>query len=236
MEDAVRETVAEAGWKLRTLQRSARFHTDRELVNLYKARVLSYLEYRTPAVYHATCTVLGPLDRLQDSFLRKAGVTTLEGLMVFNLAPLAARRDMAMLGLIHRTVLGKGPEQFRNFFFPASQRSTSRTRLAERRSEHGSQLTDWRRRTHLNVVRRSALGLVAVYNERTITTCCKAEQRERFPGSARRATERKGDSRVRRLASDLFAKGVACKPSCKKLNLTQCHKTLILFVEKKKCC
>ena len=164
MEDAVRETVAEAGWKLRTLQRSARFHIDRELVNLYKARVLSYLEYRTPAVYHATCTVLGPLDRLQDSFLRKAGVTTLEGLMVFNLAPLAARRDMAMLGLIHRTVLGKGPEQFRNFFFPASQRSTSRTRLAERRSERGSQLTDWRRRTHLNVVRRSALGLVAVYN------------------------------------------------------------------------
>ena len=78
--------------------------------------MLSYLEYRTPAVYHATCTVLGPLDRLQDSFLRKAGVTTLEGLMVFNLAPLAARRDMAMLGLIHRTVLGKGPEQFRNFF------------------------------------------------------------------------------------------------------------------------
>ena len=36
MEDAVRSTVETVGWKLRTLLRSARFHTDRELVNLYK--------------------------------------------------------------------------------------------------------------------------------------------------------------------------------------------------------
>lgn len=164
MEDAVRDTVTAVSWKLRTLQRSARFHTDRELVNLYKGRVLSFLEYRTAAVYHATCTVLGPLDRLQENFLRNAGVTQLEALMVFNLAPLAARRDMAMLGLIHRTVLGKGPEQFKEFFYPAENRHTALTRLEQRRKKHGAQLQDPRRHSHLNVVRRSALGLVAVYN------------------------------------------------------------------------
>ena len=36
--------------------------------------------------------------------------------------------------------------------------------FAKRRESHGAQLTDWRERTHLNVIRRSALGLVAVYN------------------------------------------------------------------------
>ena len=164
MEDAVRSTVETVGWKLRTLLRSARFHTDRELVNLYKSRVLSFVEYRTPALYHATCTTLKPLDGLQESFLRKAGVTALEGLMVFNLAPLATRRDMAMLGLIHRTALNKGPVQFKQFFFPAEGRATRLTRLTARREAHGAQLTDWRQRTHLNVIRRSALGLVAVYN------------------------------------------------------------------------
>ena len=122
------------------------------------------MEYRTPALYHATCTTLKPLDGLQESFLRKAGVTALEGLMVFNLAPLATRRDMAMLGLIHRTALNKGPVQFKQFFFPAEGRATRLTRLTARREAHGAQLTDWRQRTHLNVIRRSALGLVAVYN------------------------------------------------------------------------
>ena len=69
-----------------------------------------------------------------------------------------------MLGLIHRTALGKGPEQFRQFFFPTVQRSGYRTRLAERRRLHGRQLKDPRELSHLNVVRRSTLGLVAIYN------------------------------------------------------------------------
>ena len=84
--------------------------------------------------------------------------------MEFNLAPLATRRDMAMLGLIHRTVLGRGPEQFKEFFQLEASVATHGTGLQERRREHGRQLKDWRRGTHLNVTRRSALGLVAVYN------------------------------------------------------------------------
>ena len=125
---------------MRTLQRSVRFHTDREIVNLYKSRILGYVEYRTPALYHATCTTLRPLNQLQTSFLHNAGLTELEGLMVFNLAPLPTRRDIAMLGLIHRTALGKGPEQFQEFFFPAARRSAHRTRLEARRRQHGRQL------------------------------------------------------------------------------------------------
>ena len=39
------------------------FHTDRELVNLYKGRVLQYLQYRTAAVYHANCTTPQPLKK-----------------------------------------------------------------------------------------------------------------------------------------------------------------------------
>ena len=164
MDSAVHATVQKVSWKLRTLQRSARFHTDREMVNLYKSRVLGYLEYRTPAVYHATCTTLQPLDKVQDRFLRQAGVTQLEALLHFNLAPLSTRRDTAMLGLIHRTVLRKGPEPFQRFF--VIQEATRRpfTRLQSRRERHGRQLVDPRTTTHLNCIRRSALGLVAVYN------------------------------------------------------------------------
>eukprot|EP00969_Alexandrium_andersonii_P269227 11899382-Alexandrium_andersonii.AAC.1 len=39
-----------------------------------------------------------------------------EALLRFGLAPLAVRRDIALLGMIHRTILGKGPSQFAAFF------------------------------------------------------------------------------------------------------------------------
>jgi hypothetical protein len=59
MTDAIGEVVADAGWKMRTLLRTRRFYCDADLVTLYKSHLLSYLEYRTPAVYHARREHLG---------------------------------------------------------------------------------------------------------------------------------------------------------------------------------
>ena len=42
MESAVREVAREAGWKLRTLLKTSRFHYDAQLVDSYKARLLSF--------------------------------------------------------------------------------------------------------------------------------------------------------------------------------------------------
>ena len=110
---------------------------------------MSFLEYRTPAIYHATRVVLSRLDAVQSRFLRDIGVDDISALVTFHLAPLATRRDIAMLGLIHRTILGKGPEQFRDLFKcdPLSRK-----------------VIDPRRASKCPLITRSALGLVAVYN------------------------------------------------------------------------
>ena len=147
---AISEIVSAAGWKLRTLLRTRRFYTDADLVVLYKAHLLSYLEYRTPAIYHASRAVLARLDAVQSRFLRDVGVNEVDALVHFRLAPLSSRRDMAMLGLIHRTVLGKGPLQFKEFFKSDLQ--------------HPVKLLDPRKDSNSPLIRRSALGLVAVYN------------------------------------------------------------------------
>ena len=83
---------------------------------LYKAHLLSYIEYRTPAIYHALRKELQKVDAIQDRFLREAGVSTVEALMHFNLAPLSMRRDIAMLGMLHRAKLGIGPPQLCTLF------------------------------------------------------------------------------------------------------------------------
>ena len=71
-----------------------------DLVLQYKQQVLSYIEYRTPALYHATTSVLNQLDRTQDSFLRELGIDRLAALMDFNLVPLSMRRDIALLARV----------------------------------------------------------------------------------------------------------------------------------------
>ena len=163
MEGAVKELAQEAGWKLRTLLKTTRFHHDAKLVDVYKSKLLGYLEYRTAAVYHATKTVLEPFDAVQRRFLQVLGCTELEALMEFNLAPLATRRDIAMLGLIHCTVLGKGPSHFKSFFKLAEE--TQRGYLTRRVAKnHSKQLEDPRKGRFPELLRRSALGLIAVYN------------------------------------------------------------------------
>ena len=55
-----------------------------------------------------------------------------------------------MLGLIHRTALGKGPKHFSQFFM--------------REQHHDKTLRDPRKTCKAPLIKRSALGLVAIYN------------------------------------------------------------------------
>ena len=69
------------------------------------------------------------MDKVQKRFVREMGLTEEEALLHYNLAPPGTRRDMAALGLIHRTVLGLGPPHFKKWFFPAAKPTPSyRTR------------------------------------------------------------------------------------------------------------
>ena len=82
------------------------------------------------------------------------GVDDVAALVEFRLAPLAVRCDIAMLGMIHRAAVGEGPTHFKKFFKPSGCSGSHRRQLEEPRSALA----------HL-VVKRSAFGLVAVYNK-----------------------------------------------------------------------
>jgi hypothetical protein len=164
MDRAIHETATACGWKLQTLLRSTRFFTAKELVTLYKSHVLSFIEYRTAAIYHASNTVLAELDNVQKRMLKIVAATEEEALFHFNLAPLCTRQDIAMLGIIHRAAIGQGPRQLQQFFYQAeaTQSGPKRTRLQHLR--HAVRLGEFRDGSHTEYVNRSALGLDNVYN------------------------------------------------------------------------
>ena len=135
---------------------------------LYKAQLLSFIEYRTAAIYHACRTALDMLDHVQEKLLEAAGMSDVEALNNYKLAPLTCRRDIALLGLIRRSVLGRGPPHFAEFFQPDEQarvnpRSKHRLQLKEHTGGHWSDFAFPNSRP-ADYVRNSLLGLVSVYN------------------------------------------------------------------------
>ena len=88
-------------------------------------------------------------------------MSEVEALVKFRLAPLCTRRDIAMLGVIHRSVLGRGPPHFAKYI-----RLAERPHRGTRQSEHAHrmQVCSIIDGTQKAIARRSLLGLLDVYN------------------------------------------------------------------------
>ena len=121
------------------------------------------LEFATPAIYHANEFVLAALDRVQDRFLDALGISAETALIEFRLAPLRTRRDIAMLGLLQRIVLGKAPEQFNSIVIPASRPTFPRS-FRDPMRRHSRQLHDPACGAEKRILQRSWLKLIYTYN------------------------------------------------------------------------
>ena len=71
-----------------------------DLVCLYKCHVLLFIGSGMPAYYHATSSILKLLDDVQNGFIENVGISNVDALLHFNLAPLCVRRDVAMLSVL----------------------------------------------------------------------------------------------------------------------------------------
>jgi hypothetical protein len=150
MDVAIGTLVGKVRWKIAMLLRSKTSFSTEDMVVQYKQQILSVVEYRTGAIYHATASLLSKLDKVQVSFLRQLGIDMKCALLDFNLAPLSMRRDIAMLGVLHRAAIGDGPAQFREHFY---RRTDSLNLYDVLEGTNPSRL-----------LRRSLWGLVSIYN------------------------------------------------------------------------
>ena len=105
------------------------------------------------AIPHAAPSELIPLDDILTRLLVRLQISHDEALMHFHLAPLSARRDMALLGIIHRAALRKGPPQLHQFFM-----------RARAFNGHSRTVLDPCVGRPLLIMRRSIFGLIPFYN------------------------------------------------------------------------
>ena len=140
--------------------RSRRYFSLKDLALHYKSHILTYIEYRTPAITHAASSHLDHLDSVQKRFLRNVGLSSFEALHVLNLAPLSCRRDIANLGIIFRAITRRGPKQLRLLF----KLSCSHTRSSPRFPSHRYQVLDEIRNLNRDYLDRSTYGYIAIFN------------------------------------------------------------------------
>ena len=166
MHAAACEIATEAGWRLQALLKVRRFFTTPELFQMYKAQVLSYIESSTPGLYHAAPTVLNRIDRVQRRFLRELGFSEVEALRRFRLAPLPCRRDMAMLGALHKVTLGLASAQMQALFPVIGHvlEAYLLQRLRRWRPLHNRQLQTPCSRSSTEQMKRSLFGVARCYN------------------------------------------------------------------------
>ena len=102
MEEAISSMLQRARPKMRALLRTRGQYSVEDMFLQYKTHILGILESNIGGIYHATNTALLPLDRLQRSFANNFGMDEAAAFVKFNLAPLCLRRDIAMLGFLHK--------------------------------------------------------------------------------------------------------------------------------------
>ena len=159
---AARHIAMAAGWRLKTVSRNSWCFTTPELVRLYKAQILPYLESSTPALHHAAACVLAWVDRVQLRFQCEIWLSELEALKQFRLAPLKSRRDMAMLGILHKVNLGTAPPQLQALVpkLGNTDEVPMKQILCDWRPLRSKQFATHASFTSSNVLKRSLFGLV----------------------------------------------------------------------------
>ena len=163
MDTACCELAAESHFRLQGLLRCQRFYDVSAMLTLYRAQVLSYIEFRTPAIYHAPKFFLRMVDRVQDTFLEEMNIDPAKALLTYHLAPLQTRRDIAMLGLLYRIANDLAPQQFKDLIKPAGSVAYPRG-WAHTMTRHEQQMFDPIDGSHTRALERSVLGLIYVWN------------------------------------------------------------------------
>ena len=160
MENGVAALLRKARPKCRSLLRSRKFYSISDMIMQFKTHILGILESNIGGIYHATQHVLAPLDRILTTFVHTLNLEIEEAYLKYNLAPLALRRDIAMLGFLHKLNLSESHADIRRLFphLPCN----------DIRFGHNKQFMHLpsmqRNMEHPELLRRSIFGLIPIYN------------------------------------------------------------------------
>ena len=107
MNQAIEKILAQVRPKVAAILRTRRYYNTADLIDQFKTHVWGLMEFQNGAIFHASDYLLSKLDCVHANFLMELGVEQSDAFMNFNFAPPDLRRNIGILGMIHKRVLGR---------------------------------------------------------------------------------------------------------------------------------
>ena len=108
MREAVDKILSQIRPKVHAILRTRVHYSIQDLIGQFKTHVWGHMEYQNGAIFHASDYILQKLDNVHTHFLTELGLSQAQAFEDYNFAPPCLRRDIGMLGMLHKRVLGQG--------------------------------------------------------------------------------------------------------------------------------
>ena len=107
MDHAIDAVVSIARPKVNAMLRTRGLYASHAtMIMQYKTHIWGITEYPNGAILHASNTALAKLDRLQHHYVNELHLTAEVAFLDHNFAPPSLRRQIGVLGFLHKRVLG----------------------------------------------------------------------------------------------------------------------------------
>jgi len=147
--------------KCTAILRTRAYYGVPDLISQYKTHIWGLVECNCGAYFHAASTLLAKIAQVQRSFLTKLDVTEKVAFLEFNFAPTGLRRDIAILGLLHKRVIGQSHPTFEKLLPFWSQRFDTSRGVGHNKPLYGH----WVEATHhRSLFGKSIFMMVDTYN------------------------------------------------------------------------
>ena len=157
MRMAVDAILSKVRPRIKALLRTRSHYSIASLIEQFKTHVWGLMEAHSGGIFHASTSILEQFAKSQIYFLEELGETEATAFLNFNFAPPALRRNIAMLGMIHKKVLGKCHPSFDKLL--PSKSYITEDRNSKQIYAHWLEIKE-----HRALFNRSIFGMVDLYN------------------------------------------------------------------------
>ena len=107
MHSAVEQVLSRIRLKITAILRTRGYYSVADLILQFKTHIWALIEANMGGYFHAAPSLLAKIDQAQNRFLRELGLSSDAAFMNYAFAPSSLRRNIGILGLLHKRVLGK---------------------------------------------------------------------------------------------------------------------------------
>ena len=107
MHSAIEQLLSKIRPKITAILRTRAYYNVSSLISQFKTHIWGLIEAHSGGMFHTAASLLQKIDDAQSSFLHQLQMTSEQAFLEFNFAPPSLRRNIGILGLLHKRALGK---------------------------------------------------------------------------------------------------------------------------------